>query len=183
MTQPARRAAVQSARAAARGCGPFLGRMGAGGLPDQPRNQGRRICRRRRGAGGSPPAGLPPWHLLIEDSTSRCNVAGISSATKTSLIRPITQIGPRRRSPLSSCCEPGLRCPSWQVTGMSMSGQITVGWAGRHVRYSESHVRLGGHVQPRAHQAVPGWAAGHDEPVSCHLRRRRRVPEGTRYRE
>ena len=33
-------AAVQGARAAARGCGPFLAGLGAGGLPDQPRDQG-----------------------------------------------------------------------------------------------------------------------------------------------
>jgi hypothetical protein len=65
---------------------------------------------------------------------------------------------------------------------MSVSGQITVGWAGRHVRYSEV---MSGPVDTFSLGCTtsPGWAAGHDEPVSCHLRRRRRAPEGTGYRE
>ena len=29
----------------------------------------------------------------------------------------------------------------------------------------------------------PGEPHGHDEPVLCHLKRRRRLPEGARYRE
>ena len=58
---------------------------------------------------------------------------------------------------------------------MSVSGQITVGRGGRHVRYSEvmsgsvDTFSLGRTKQSRR------CTAGHDEPVSCHLRRRRRV--------
>ena len=62
---------------------------------------------------------------------------------------------------------------------MSASGQITASWAGRRVQYSEvmsgsvDMFSLGCTKQSRE-------GAGHDEPVSRHLRRRRRAPEGTR---
>jgi hypothetical protein len=38
-------------------------------------------------------------------------------------------------------------------------------------------------VQRRHSRPRPGEPHGHDEPVLCHLKRRRRVPEGARYRE
>ena len=42
---------------------------------------------------------------------------------------------------------------------LSVSGQITVGWAESACLLQRSHVRLGGQVQTRAHQAVPGGPA------------------------
>ena len=57
--------------------------------------------------------------------------------------------------------------------------QVATGSARSAPPVQRRHIRLSGHVQLRVHQAVRGGPPGHDEPVSCHLRRRRRVPEGT----
>jgi hypothetical protein len=54
-------------------------------------------------------------------------IGGVSAAIANAVYHATGQRIRLHRSPLSGRRAPGLQCPWWQVTGMSLSYQITVG--------------------------------------------------------
>jgi hypothetical protein len=67
--------------------GRSLAALGARSLSDQPRNQGAGSAAVSAVLADLDRQNLYPQHLSLRNSPSRCKLAGISSATKTSLIR------------------------------------------------------------------------------------------------